>query len=133
MASKLLNHPIAQILLVGILMIILDVCYLSFAKPFYENQVVTIQRVALQVKPSGALAAYIAMAVGLWFFVLRTPTTNVYIEDMLLAFAVFGTYNATSYAILKKFRASLAALDTVWGILMFTAASYLYLHIKAML
>jgi uncharacterized membrane protein len=133
MASKFLNHPIAQIVLIGILMAFLDACYLFFAKPFYENQVVTIQRVAMQVKPLGALAAYIAMAVGLWFFVLRNPTTNVYMEAMLLAFAVFGTYNATSYAILKKFRVSLALMDTVWGMLMFTAASYLFLQIKRVL
>jgi uncharacterized membrane protein len=130
MSSKIIQHPVSQIVLIGIIMAFLDACYLFFAKPIYENQVVTIQRVAMQVKPLGALAAYIAMAVGLWFFVLKTPTTNVYLEAMLLAFAVFGTYNATSYAILKKFRASLAIMDTVWGMLMFTTASYLFLQLK---
>jgi uncharacterized membrane protein len=124
-----MKQPLAQIILVGLLMVLLDACYLSFAKPFYENQAVTIQRVAMQVKPLGALAAYIAMAVGLWYFVLKTPSSNVYLEAMLLAFAVFGTYNATSYAILKKYRASLAALDTVWGMLMFATTSILYLFI----
>jgi uncharacterized membrane protein len=124
-----MKQPLVQIVLIGILMALLDACYLSFSKPFYENQVVTIQRVAMQVKPLGALAAYIAMAVGLWYFVLKTPSSNVYLEAMLLAFAVFGTYNATSYAILKKYRASLAALDTVWGMVMFATASIIYLFI----
>lgn len=132
MSYKILNYPIAQVVLIIVLMAFLDACYLYFAKPFYENQVVTIQRVAMQVKPLGALAAYIAMAVGLWVFVLKTPTENVYLKAMLLAFTVFGTYNATSYAILKKFRASLAVLDTVWGILMYTAATYLFLQLKKM-
>ena len=130
MANKILNHPIAQIILIGVIMAFLDTCYLFFAKPVYENQVVRIQRVAMQVKPLGALAAYIAMATGLWFFVLKTPTANVFLKSMLLAFTVFGTYNATSYAILKKFSASLALMDTVWGILMYTVASYLFLQIK---
>jgi uncharacterized membrane protein len=130
MVAKLFSYPFTQIVLIGILMMFLDTCYLFFAKPLYENQVVTIQRVALQVKPLGALAAYITMAVGLWFFVLQNPTANVYLKAMILAFAVFGTYNATSYAILKKFRASLAVMDTIWGMLMFTAASFLFLQIK---
>ena len=129
MAAKILNHPIAQIVLIGILMALLDACYLFFSKPIYENQVVTIQRVAMEVKPLGALAAYVAMAIGLWFFVLKSPTSNVYIQAMTLAFAVFGTYNATSYAILKKFRASLALMDTIWGMLMFSAVSFLYILI----
>ena len=127
------THPLLQIALIGIIMALLDACYLFFSKPLYENQVVTIQRVAMQVKPLGALAAYIAMAVGLWYFVLKTPTANVYLEAMILAFAVFGTYNATSYAILKKFRVSLALMDTIWGMLMFTAASFLYIQVKRML
>ena len=129
MAAKILNHPIAQIVLIGILMALLDACYLFFSKPIYENQVVTIQRVAMEVKPLGALAAYVAMAIGLWFFVLKSPTSDVYIQAMTLAFAVFGTYNATSYAILKKFRASLALMDTIWGMLMFSAVSFLYILI----
>lgn len=108
-------------------MVILDACYLFFSKPIYEKQYISIQRVALQIKPLGALGAYIAMAVGLWFFVLRTPRANVYLEAMLLGFVVFGTYNATNYALLKKYRPELAAMDTVWGMLMFTTASYLYL------
>jgi len=120
-------QPLFQILAIGLLMVILDACYLFFSKPMYENQYISIQRVALQIKPIGALAAYIAMAVGLWYFVLKTPKANVYLEAMILGFVVFGTYNATSYALLKKFRPELAALDTVWGILMFTTASYLYL------
>ena len=120
-------QPFFQILAIGLIMVILDACYLFFSKPIYEKQYISIQRVALQIKPIGALAAYIAMAVGLWYFVLKTPKANVYLEAMILAFVVFGTYNATSYALLKKFRPELAAMDTVWGILMFTTASYLYL------
>ena len=126
----MLNHPIAKIVLTGVLMVFLDSCYLYFAKPFYANQVVVIQRVAMQVKPLGALAAYVAMAIGLWFFVLKQPITdNVYLKAMLLGATVFGTYNATSYAILKKFSPSLAVLDTVWGVLMYSMATYLYLSI----
>jgi len=121
-------QPFFQILAIGLIMVILDACYLFFSKPFYEKQYISIQRVALQIKPLGALGAYIAMAVGLWFFVLRTPRANVYLEAMLLGFVVFGTYNATNYALLKKYRPELAALDTVWGMLMFSTASYLYLR-----
>jgi len=120
-------QPFFQILAVGLLMVILDTCYLFFSKPMYENQYISIQRVALQIKPLGALGAYIAMAIGLWFFVLKNPKPNVYLEAMLLGFVVFGTYNATNYALLKKYRPELAAMDTVWGIIMFSTASYLYL------
>ena len=119
-----------EIGVVFLLMVLLDSAYLYFAKPFYENQVITIQRVALQVKPLGAIVAYAAMAPALWYFVLNNPTATVYKDSLILAFAIFGTYNATSYAILKKYRLSLAALDTVWGLLMFSATSFLFMKWK---
>jgi uncharacterized membrane protein len=109
-------------------MIGLDFCYLFFSKPLYDSQYISIQRVALQIKFSGAIAAYVAMALGLWYFVLKSPRASVYLDAMLLAFVVFGTYNATNYALLKKYRLSLAVMDTVWGMSMFTAASFLYLE-----
>ena len=84
----------------------------------------------MEVKPLGALAAYLAMAPVLWYFVLKTPTANVYLNAMFLAFGIFGTYNATTYAILKKYRASLGVLDTLWGMLMFASVSFLFLKFK---
>lgn len=109
-------------------MIGLDFCYLSFSKHLYDSQYISIQRVALQIKLSGAIAAYVAMALGLWYFVLKNPRASVYLDAMLLGLVVFGTYNATNYALLKKYRLGLAVMDTVWGMSMFTAASFLYLE-----
>lgn len=123
-----IKQPFFQILVIGLIMVGLDFCYLSFSKPLYDSQYISIQRVALQIKFSGAIAAYVAMALGLWYFVLKTPRANVYLDAMLLGFVVFGTYNATNYALLKKYRLSLAVMDTVWGMSMFTAASFLYLE-----
>ena len=124
------KEPLFQILIIGMIMIGLDFCYLSFSKPLYDSQYISIQRVALQIKLSGAVVAYIAMALGLWYFVLKSsrPRANVYLDAMLLGLVVFGTYNATNYALLKKYRLGLAVMDTIWGMSMFTAASFLYLQ-----
>lgn len=119
-----------EIAVIAITMAVLDAIYLFFAKKFYENQVIQIQRVSLQVKPLGVIWAYFTMALAMWYFVLKNPTTNVYGDALVLAFAVFGTYNATSYALLKKYRLSLGVLDTVWGMLMFAFTAVLFMRWK---
>jgi uncharacterized membrane protein len=131
--SQQISQIASEIFLIGVILVIVDMVYLYFSKSMYENQVVTIQRVAMQVKPLGAAICYIFIALGVWYFVLRPEAGNrseIYVRAVIFGAVVFGVYNATSYAILKKYRSTLAAIDTVWGAALILISTTIYKQLE---
>lgn len=103
----------------------LDFIYISSTKSMFENQIIEIQRVALNVKTSGAIACYVFLIFGLYYFILRTRRSIL--DAFLLGIVIYGVYETTSYALLKKWKPSIVLMDTLWGGVLFgltTAVSY---------
>ena len=91
----------------------------------FENQIIEIQRVALKVKIPGAIACYAFLIFGLYYFILRTR--RPVLDAVLLGLVIYGVYETTSYALLKKWKPSIVLMDTLWGGALFgltTAAVY---------
>ena len=125
-------NTIVSFLFISLILVIVDSLYISVTKSFYENQVVTIQRVAMSIKPIGAIVCYFFLTLGLWYFVLRPQvsqgkkTEEVVLNAFLLGLVVYGVYASTTYALLKKWRASLATLDTIWGGSLFAIVAWIW-------
>lgn len=119
-------HPLwKKLVLPGIILLMLDFIYISSTKSMFENQIIEIQRVALNVKTSGAIACYAFLIFGLYYFILRTRRSIL--DAFLLGIVIYGVYETTSYALLKKWKPSIVLMDTLWGGVLFgltTAVSY---------
>lgn len=102
-----------QLIFPGIILLLLDFIYLSFNKAAFENQVITVQRVALKVKIAPAIICYILLILGLYYFIIR-PHRSV-LEAFFFGIVIYGVYDSTTYALLKKWDLMLAITDTLWG------------------
>ena len=88
------------ILISSIIMLILDITYLStFGKPFID-QTVMIQNSPFEVNYVGAIASYLCLIIGLNYFVILKQGT---LQDaFVLGFVMYGVYDATNMALLKN-------------------------------
>lgn len=110
------------ILISSIIMLVLDITYLStFGKPFVD-QTVMIQKSPFELNYVGALASYLCLILGLNYFVILKQGS---LQDaFVLGFVMYGVYDATNMALLKKWLPDLALMDTLWGALLMTATTY---------
>lgn len=111
------------VIISSIIMLVLDIAYLStFGKPFVD-QTVMIQKSPFELNYVGALASYLCLILGLNYFVILKQGS---LQDaFVLGFVMYGVYDATNMALLKKWLPDLALMDTLWGGLLMTATTYL--------
>jgi uncharacterized membrane protein len=106
-----------RILASAVIMLALDFIYLSYNRAIYETQTVQIQRVMMNVQVLPAIICYLLLIIGLNVFILNRHRPVM--EAFLLGLIVYGVYNMTSLAIYKKYTWTVAAMDTLWGGVLF--------------
>jgi uncharacterized membrane protein len=101
------------ILISGIVMLLLDFIYLSTFGNFFNNLVQSIQGSPIKMNLTGAILCYILLIFGLNYFIIdqKKPIADAF----LLGVVIYGVYETTNYAILKKWLPQAVALDTLWG------------------
>jgi uncharacterized membrane protein len=102
-----------ELLLASVALLGLDAMYITLTKKLWDIQIASVQRVSMQVRILGAIVCYVLLILGLYFFILRTH--RPVIEAFLLGIMVYGVFDSTNYAILKKWDWKIAAMDTLWG------------------
>jgi uncharacterized membrane protein len=102
-----------QIILPGLILLVLDVIFLTLNKNMFELQVAEVQRVVLQFRYLGAIICYPLLIFGLYYFIIknRRPVKDA----MILGFVIYGVYESTTYALLKKWHLRTLMIDTLWG------------------
>jgi uncharacterized membrane protein len=120
-------------LVVGIIvMLVLDFLWICINNQTYQRLVQDVQRSPLSLRISGAVIAYIAMAVGLIFIVFPLASQDKSKNNVMKSIkygGVFGVvvytiYNATNYAIFRGYSYWTAIMDTLWGATVYTLATY---------
>ena len=116
-----------RILASAVIMLALDFIYLSYNRAIYETQTVQIQRVMMNVRVLPAIICYLLLIIGLNVFILNRhrPVT----EAFLLGFIVYGVYNTNSLSIYKKYTWTVAAMDTLWGGVLFAIVTAIIYNI----
>jgi uncharacterized membrane protein len=108
-----MNFIFKKIVLPAIILLTLDFIYISANLSTFENQVIEIQRVALKLRIWPAIICYIFLIFGLYYFILRT--NRPVFEAFLFGLVIYGVYETTNYAMLKKWKLNIAIMDTLWG------------------
>lgn len=101
------------ILISAIILLILDATFIYANANMFQIQVASVQRVALQIRPLGVALCYGFLIFGLYYFILRQHRSVL--EAVLFGMVVYGVFETTSYAILKKWEFKTVVLDTLWG------------------
>jgi uncharacterized membrane protein len=101
------------ILLPTIILLTLDSIYIYATLNEFRLQIAEVQRVVLEVKYLGAILCYFFLIFGLYYFILREHKSVF--DAMLFGFIIYGVYDTTTYAVLKKWKLKLMIMDTLWG------------------
>ncbi len=112
-------------------LLILDGLWINyFMKNKYDKMIKKIQNSSIQVKKVFAVASYILMIIGLNLFVLpRLDVNNINIKDCMLygftfGIVLYGVYDFTIAAVLKKWDIGLAYIDILWGGFVYFSACF---------
>jgi len=114
---------VREVIISAIVMLILDGVYLYFNKKALLDQIINIQRVIMQFRPLGAIICYILLIGGLNYFIINRNRSIM--EAFIFGLVVYGVYDSTNYATLKKWSPELAIMDTVWGGILMSTTTYL--------
>jgi uncharacterized membrane protein len=113
---------IKKIIISTIVLLILDALYIYTNKNIFQDTVVTIQRVVMQIKPEAALFVYLLLVIVINYFIIQKNRSPL--EAFILGFCIYGIYDGTNYAMFKKWPIDIAIMDTVWGGILFSATTY---------
>lgn len=106
-----------QILLSSLILLGLDSIFIYFMSKTFKSQVADVQGAPLSVNLGGAVLCYAFLVFALYYFILRTR--RPVLDAFLLGLAIYGVYETTTLALLKKWRWSTVLVDTVWGGVLF--------------
>jgi len=114
---------INELTLITIVLLILDVSFLTTIGPLFRRQVVRVQKTPFIMDYSGALFAYLLLVISLYWFVVRErrPLKDAF----LLGFIIYGVYEGTTKALLTNWEYKTMAIDTMWGGTVMTLTAFI--------
>jgi len=114
--------------LVSATMLLLDIIFLYLNSDLFIKQVISVQRTELKIRWESALACYIFLILGLYYFIIRDGRS---IQDaFLLGIVIYGVYETTTFSILKNWRLQTVLQDTLWGGILFAATTWIVYKLK---
>lgn len=115
---------IKQIIISAIVMLILDSVYLTTFGGFFNNLMKNVQGEKISLNITGAIIAYLFLIYGINYFILNKPKTSL-IDAFILGIVVYGVYEGTNYAIIKKWSPYAVIIDTLWGGMLHVLVTYI--------
>lgn len=116
-------NKVNRVIFASVLLLVLDFIYINMIKSQYEAQIVRIQRVVMKVKMLPVVVCYALLIFALYYFILRTH--RPVLDAFLLGFVIYGVFDATNYALFKKWDLRLAIADALWGGTLFALTTFL--------
>ena len=110
----------------------------------YSDLTKSIQKTEMKINYLYTIIAYIVILSSI--FILSIPfikskfNKNDTIKNKLLkaliygsivGFYIYGIYNLTSIAIYTNYKLKIALIDTLWGMILYSSASILYIFIES--
>ena len=92
--------------------------YLSMVSKKYGKMIKDIQGSEMKTRIKAAIVCYILLILGLNYFILNDNNKNSN-DAFILGLVIYGVFDATNYAIIKKWDKKMAIIDTIWGGVLF--------------
>ena len=110
-------------LISAIVFLSLDSIYLTLMSNYFKKQIQSVQGSELKMNLLGAAICYVFLIFGINYFIIK-PHKSVN-EAFLLGIVIYGVYETTNYALLKKWSVLTVFLDTLWGGILFALTTYI--------
>ncbi len=106
-----------KFLISALVLVIVDYMYLNLIKGYFAKQIKDVQQLPMEIDNLAAIICYIFLVVGIDYFVVR-PNRSIQ-DAFLLGLVIYGVYETTSNALLKKWSWITVIIDTLWGGILF--------------
>ena len=115
-------NPVKPILISSILFVLFDVCFLYLNKDNFSIMVTKIQRFSIKINYFSAIICYFFLLFALYYFILREKKSPF--DAFLLGLCIYGVFETTNLSIFKHWDMRVAAMDTLWGGVLFFLTTY---------
>ena len=112
-----------SLLYISILMVAIDSVFLFSIRSFFSKQIMDVQGEPLKVNYYSAFLCYLLLVFALYHFIIA-PRRSLF-DAFLLGFIIYGVYETTTKALLKKWNWMTVFVDTLWGGILFALTAYL--------
>jgi uncharacterized membrane protein len=112
-----------EIIISTVTLLILDAMFITTNLRAFQDQVISVQRVVLQARPLPAVIAYLAMIIGLNYFII-SKNRPIW-EAFLLGLVIITVYETTNYTIFKQWKPFLVVMDSIWGGILFALTTFI--------
>jgi uncharacterized membrane protein len=118
-----MKENIKQLVVSAFIMISLDAIYLTLFQQTFASQIVAIQGSPMKIRIVPTILCYLLLVGGLYHFVLKEKKS--WIEGGILGCIIYGVYDTTTLALLKKWDPILATIDILWGTILFALTTWI--------
>ena len=117
-----------------VLFLVLDALFIGAMMKNWQSLLLRVQGEKLEVKMLSAIGAYIVMVLAWVYFVYKPYLIHKNIwtavkTGAVLGFVIYGIFELTNHAIIKKWDFSFVVMDTVWGSVLYALVSYFALSL----
>nr|UZT28794.1 DUF2177 domain containing protein [Nucleocytoviricota sp.]UZT29070.1 DUF2177 domain containing protein [Nucleocytoviricota sp.] len=112
-------------IIIGIIMAILDYIYLNSISSFFKKAIYKIQKSPLVFKYVPAILCYFFLILSLFYFII-SKNGNL-LDAFILGVCIYGVFELTNYATISKWPLKLVIIDTLWGGILFSLTTFIYL------
>jgi uncharacterized membrane protein len=101
----------------------------------YTKTIQNIQGSPLAIKMAPALIAYLLMALAITLVIeqnIAVSDNSALTAGFFIGLIVYGIFNGTNAAILNEWTTRVSIIDTLWGISLFSTATFLVFRLKSL-
>lgn len=128
---------VKTIFVIAILILVIDVFMLSTLSNIWKKTIENVQGKTFKVKIHYAIASYILLIFGQYYFVYKNiPHSDWFnyalLNGFLFGFVTYGVFDFTNLAIFTDYSLSTAIIDMIWGGMLMAIVSVLSYYILHM-
>lgn len=118
------SKDLKVIFVVAFVFLLLDFIYLSSIKGYFENQIMYVQRVPLEMNIGATILCYLLLIFGIHYFIIK-PERSIK-EAFILGILIYGVFETTNKALFSDWKWTTVFMDTLWGGILFSLTIYIF-------
>ena len=132
---KLINLMNVKALVLSVIFfLVLDALFIGAFMKDWQSLLLRVQGEKMEVRMLSALAVYVIMVLAWVYFVYRPFLVHKSVSEAvktgaILGFCIYGVFELTNFAIIKKWDMKFVLMDTLWGAALYALVSYFTLSL----
>ena len=119
-----------DLVITGVVILLLDSIFLYSMGPLFMKQIEKVQQSPFSMNYFGAITAYVLLIFGLYWFIIKE--NKGLIDAFLLGIVIYGVYEGTTKALLKKWDYKTMIIDTLWGGILMSLTTLIVYRLSSM-